>query len=1070
MMVEVAVVAEFFAIEGFVAYAATFAINYAIAVQVTRIFGEKPPGQTDQGSRQQIPPNTANALPIVYGDAYLGGTFIDACLNEDQNIMYYVLAISTISPNGTFTFDQTKMYYGDRLITFGTGASVASLSDQAIPSNVDTTIAGNLEIYLYTSNAAGTITPVNTSIMPSTVMGSGSGLVSAFQWTGTRQMNGLAFAIVKLKYSREAQTTQLQPITFKVSQNFGGLDRARPGDVWYDYMTSPYYGGAIDADYVDTTTRDALNTYADQLITYTPSGGGTATQRRYKINGVVNAGESVLSNVDKILTACDSWMAYSPPTGKWSIVINKADSTAYSFDDDNIIGELRVSATDITSSVNVVEAKFPNRDNKDQTAYVNLDLAVLNPSLLYPNEPVNKATLSFDLVNDNVQAYYIANRILEQAREDLIVSFNTTYYGIQVDAGNIISVTNSGYGWTNKLFRVVRVNEVSLADGTLGAKIDATEYNATVYDDKDITAFVPVPNSGNPSPVYFSALAAPTVTGYPSASSPTFSVSIYIPITGRVTFGSLFYTTVASPAASDWKQLDFAETVNSQPVQNSTSGTPQYYVFANQKLAAGTYYFAYIVGNEISQSTLSTKSTAFVWTPIAPTGPTGPAGATGPTGAGTTGATGPRSSFIYFYYNTAVATAPTSPTTGQVSYNFSTNTASISTSGWSTSFSPGSLSTTSANNKFWAISVVFSEATYGGSQNTPVITGPFNWENFNGLVTFTNLSTGQNASGTTTTYINGGTITANTLLIDSIKNNTSGTFNTNGTFGLGTGSAIGGYQAAGAFTSSSSTLYAILAGNTAGFNTIGAGTTNSGTGAGAAVVGVGAGNSTFSTYKNQGTLGSGTAGGEFTTAGAGNLGTPTADIRLGYYTGGTSYAYYIVSGAAYPFTAGHDALQLLTETIPEVGDLMVDVELIAAPTINDCITVMTVSTSANQKGVVGMFTGVAGPQFVPASLGEYVENTDGTNTLFVMKPEFADIYDTYRPIGINAIGEGKVNVCGQGGDIEIGDLICASDMAGKGMKQGDDLFHAYTVAKARQAVTFSSPDEVVQIACIYVSG
>ena len=80
------------------------------------------------------------------------------------------------------------------------------------------------------------------------------------------------------------------------------------------------------------------------------------------------------------------------------------------------------------------------------------------------------------------------------------------------------------------------------------------------------------------------------------------------------------------------------------------------------------------------------------------------------------------------------------------------------------------------------------------------------------------------------------------------------------------------------------------------------------------------------------------------------------------------------------------------------------------------------------------------------------------------------MYDTYRCIGINAIGEGKLNVCGQGGDIEIGDLICASDMAGKGMKQADDLYHSYTVAKARQAVTFSSPDEVVQIACIYVSG
>lgn len=438
---------------------------------------------------------------------------------------------------------------------------------------------------------------------------------------------------------------------------------------------------------------------------------------------------------------------------------------------------------------------------------------------------------------------------------------------------------------------------------------------------------------------------------------------------------------------------------------------------------------------------------------------------------GTPGDPGSRSSFIYFYYNTAQATAPTSPTTSEVSYNFSTNTASISTSGWSTSFSPGALSTTSANNKYWAISVTFSEATYGGSQNTPVITGPFNWENFNGLVTFTNLSQGRNASGTVTTYIDGGTITTNTLLVDSIKNNTSGAFNTSGTFGLGTGSAIGGYQAAGAFTSSSSTLYGLLAANTAGFNAISAGTTNSGTGAGSGFVGVGAGNSTFTTYKNIGSIGGGNSGGSFQTGGASNIQSAVnADIRLAYYTGGTSYAYYIVSGAAYPFTAGHDALQLLTETVPDIGDLMVDVELIAAPTINDCITKMTVSTSANQKGVVGVFTGVAGPEFVPAALGEYTENIDGTMTLFVMKPEFSDIYDTHRPIGVNAIGEGKINVCGQNGDIEIGDFICASDMAGKGMKQADDIMRSYTVAKCRETVTFSSPTEVKQVACIYISG
>jgi hypothetical protein len=257
----------------------------------------------------------------------------------------------------------------------------------------------------------------------------------------------------------------------------------------------------------------------------------------------------------------------------------------------------------------------------------------------------------------------LANRILEQAREDLIVSFNTTFYGIQVDAGSVISVTNADYGWSNKLFRVMKVNEVSMPDGNLGARLELNEYNAQVYDDKDITQFTPAPNSGLPSPVFFSSLAIPTFTGFPSASFPHFDISVFIPVTGRVTFGNLYYTTVSSPTIADWKLLASASTANSQPVPNNT-----YYTFTNQTLGAGTYYFAYLVGNDISQSALSTKTTAQVWSPIAPTGPTGPAGPTGPTGTGTTGPTGTlglTTIAIYKLFSQTTGTPSTpSPTSG----------------------------------------------------------------------------------------------------------------------------------------------------------------------------------------------------------------------------------------------------------------------------------------------------------------------------------------------------------------------------------------------------------------------
>lgn len=745
-------------------FVATFAVNFAISTIITRVFGQSGQGPQDSGTRQQVPPASVNAIPIVYGDAYLGGTFVDAVLSTDQKVMYYVIAVSCISPNGQFAFDTTDMYYGDRKITFdGTDQTkVVGLTDEA--GNLDDKINGSLYIYLYKSNAAGTITPLNSSELPSSgqVMGATT-IDAALRWPSSgRQMNGLAFAIVRLHYNQDAGTTSLSPITFKAKHYLNGTGLAKPGDVWYDYITNAAYGGAVDAAFVNASSATALNAYSDQTITYEPSGGGSATQARYRMNGVLDAGQTVLSNLDKIMSCCDSWMAYNAALGQWSIVINKAETTSFAFNDNNIIGEIRVSATDITQSINQVEAKFPDKGARDQPNFVNI---ATPPLLLYPNEPTNKYSVTYDLCNDSVQAQYLANRILEQAREDLIVSFSTTYYGIQVDAGDVVSVTNSDYGWSNKLFRVVKVNEASLPDGSLGAKLEMSEYSAAVYDDFDITQYTPVPNSDLPSVSYFSPLSAPTVTASnPSSAIPNFNVSVSIPATGRVTYSELYYTTSATPTSSDWQLLSSASTIDGQPV---TPGST--YVFANQVLPTGasptaTYYFSYLVGNELAQSTRSPSSASFSWSPVAPVGPTGPTGSLGPTGSsGPTGGTGPRSASGFIYYSIASASAPSAPSAS--GFNFTTGDFSSLTAGWSTTFTapdPVTNPSTQDGSKFWAVRYNVSEATFGGSQ-TVTLSSVFNWQNLDGLVTFTNVS-----SPSGVTFIDGGNITTNSINVNKL--------------------------------------------------------------------------------------------------------------------------------------------------------------------------------------------------------------------------------------------------------------------------------------------------------------
>jgi len=611
----------------FLPFWAAIAVTFAVSTITSRIFASDQNQSVNTDSigsttaRQQVPPDTTTPVPMVYGSAWLGGKFVDACLRTDQKVMYYCMAISCKSENSVVSVDTTAMYYGDRKITFDATnrTKVVSLTDTA--GNVDTSIDNFLFINLYASDKDGNVEKLNGTKYPWEYESDGgdggantslqwadrSGLIESQQWNSTnRRMNGLIWATIRLGYSQTAQTTSLAPITFKIGQSLNGTGVAKPGDVWVDYMTNTVYGAAVPIEYIDTDSATALNNYSDQLITFNDYDGHPQTQVRYRINGVIDPSQGCLQNVDQLMTACDSWQKYDATTGKWAVVVNKATASSYNFNDSNLVGAIDVGTIDIAQMPNQIEAKFPDSTNRDQYNYVNE--AVPN-YLLYPNEPVNKISLNFDLVNNSVQALYLANRVLEQNREDLLVTITTTYDGIQVNAGDVVTLTNSYYGWTAKPFRAMQVKETISQDGLLSAQIQLIEYNAQVYDNYNITQYTPYPNGNLVNAGYFSALSPPApVNVQPYISVPSFDINVAIPVTGRVSYVILYYTTVASPTATDWIVLDSQNLSDGQTFENGTTIT-----FPHYTIPSNTYYFAYVVGNNVAQSQLSPISDPFIW-------------------------------------------------------------------------------------------------------------------------------------------------------------------------------------------------------------------------------------------------------------------------------------------------------------------------------------------------------------------------------------------------------------------------------------------------------------------------
>ena len=199
----------------------------------------------------------------------------------------------------------------------------------------------------------------------------------------------------------------------------------------------------------------------------------------FRINGVIDTKQNVLSNINKIADAAAVWVTFDVNTGLWSFVFNDVDTSILSFDDSNIIGSINVSGTGLTEAYNKVSVEFPHKDLRDQTDYIDLSIPVGDRFL---NELDNTLNIKFDLVNNPVQAQYLATVELKQSRVDRIIEFRTDYTGLGAKAGQLIDVTNSQLGFVSKLFRVTRIEEIDNDDGSIELSITALEYDADVYD------------------------------------------------------------------------------------------------------------------------------------------------------------------------------------------------------------------------------------------------------------------------------------------------------------------------------------------------------------------------------------------------------------------------------------------------------------------------------------------------------------------------------------------------------------------------------------------------------------
>jgi hypothetical protein len=423
------------------------------------------------------------------------------------------------------------------------------------------------------------------------------------------------FAVIQIDYNGEKGITGLGQVTFQVSNTLNN-----PALVWYDYLTSERYGAAIPTAQINTATSISTSStlsvfnYSNQIPAnqFLSDGVTTSTQVRYQINGVISTGDTVKSSMEKITQSASAWTTFDYSQGQWKLLNNRAASegelaSAFVFNDDNILGEVGITATNLEDLYNYLEVEYASRKIRDQNDYFK---GAIDESELNDLEPPNTLNLRLEMSNNALHSARVGLIELKQSRVDKIITFNADYSAIQCEAGDVVKINNDVYGFTDKLFRITKIREVEGEDGTITVEITALEYNSTIYTDETLTDSADTPGSGIPTfggSATLPAPSQPTVTTI-STTTPSFRLS-----------------TIINPASTAVDEVQW---------WYNTTSTGAFSYFANEYPAGGTYaagstvtdivslpiegvfYFKARTGLGSRYSNLSTStSVGFAWNP-----------------------------------------------------------------------------------------------------------------------------------------------------------------------------------------------------------------------------------------------------------------------------------------------------------------------------------------------------------------------------------------------------------------------------------------------------------------------
>ena len=372
-------------------------------------------------------------IPVVYGERLLGGTrvFVETS-GTDNTYLYMALVLCEGEINAI-----TEIQVNDDAVTFS-----GSFAD-------------GTEI---TSNDSKYGTTVKAQPFYGTDGQSASSLLSTLtNWGSNHKLSGICYVAFRFEWDADKYTgipnikvkVQGKKIsTFDGSSNeTTGQYSTNPAFVLLDFLRNERYGKGISLSEIDIPSFYAASQIADTTVTYYT---GT-TGKLFECNAVLNTNKKILDNVKTLLRGMRGLMPYVQ--GNYKLIIESTGTATFTLNEDNIIGGIKVESERKDQKYNRVLVNFVNPDKNYQadTIVYDTDHATLKTA---DGGFLQEGNITLDTINSPYQAHEFGKIILQRSRNNLKLGLNANYESLDLAIGDIVNVTSTILGMTNKSFRV----------------------------------------------------------------------------------------------------------------------------------------------------------------------------------------------------------------------------------------------------------------------------------------------------------------------------------------------------------------------------------------------------------------------------------------------------------------------------------------------------------------------------------------------------------------------------------------------------------------------------------------